>query len=205
MLNAYDPHIGVDLHTTNGTRHAYHVTYSPSLHPDTEAGLDGFLRNELFPHVTREIKSKHGWDYYYYGNAFGRQGAEPAWRTFDHRPRFNNNYLGLRNRLGILSEAYSYATFEERVLATLYFVEEILDYATEHADRVRSAVEAADGRSVVGETLSLRSVPQRSSERVTILMGEVDEVPHPETGEVMLLRRDVSNPDRHVRVRDLRR
>lgn len=193
MLNAYDPHIGVDLHTTNGTRHAYHLTYSPSLHPDTEAGLDGFLRDELFPHLTEEIRTKHGWDYYYYGNAFGPEGEDPAWRTFDHRPRFNNNYVGLRNRLAILSEAYSYATFEDRVLATLYFVEEILDYATENADRVRAVVEAADAESVVGQTLSLRSVPERSAEPVTILMGEVDEEAHPETGEVMLRRRDVSN------------
>ncbi|MGH7447605.1 MAG: M14 family zinc carboxypeptidase, partial [Longimicrobiales bacterium] len=29
MLARYDPHVGVDLHTTNGTRHAYHLTYSP--------------------------------------------------------------------------------------------------------------------------------------------------------------------------------
>jgi hypothetical protein len=194
MLNAYDPHVGVDLHTTNGTRHAYHLTYSPSLHPDTEAGLDGFLRRKLFPHLTEEIQAKHGWDFYYYGNAYGPEGEDPAWRTFDHRPRFNNNYVGLRNRLAILSEAYSYATFEERVLATLYFVEEILDFATDNADRVRAAVAAADASSVVGQTLSLRSVPERSAEPVTILMGEVDEVAHPETGEIMLLRRDVSNP-----------
>jgi hypothetical protein len=55
-------------------------------------------------------------------------------------------------------------------------------------------VEAADAGSVVGQTLSLRSVPERSAEPVTILMGEVGEVPHPETGEIMLHRRDVSSP-----------
>ncbi|HIF22656.1 MAG TPA: hypothetical protein EYQ27_12320, partial [Gemmatimonadetes bacterium] len=43
MMNAYDPHVGVDLHTTNGTRHAYHLTYSPPLHPNTPAAIDGVL------------------------------------------------------------------------------------------------------------------------------------------------------------------
>ena len=123
LFSDYDPHVAVDLHTTNGTQHAYHITYSPPLHPNTPAGIDDFLREGLLPHVTGEIRDKHGWEYYYYGNAFARGGGEPGWYTFDHRPRFNNNYIGLRNRIAILSEAYSYATFEERVLATLYFVE----------------------------------------------------------------------------------
>ena len=28
----YDPHVVIDLHTTNGTQHAYHLTYAPPLH-----------------------------------------------------------------------------------------------------------------------------------------------------------------------------
>jgi hypothetical protein len=191
MLTEYDPHVGVDLHTTNGTRHAYHLTYSPPLHPNTPRTIDAFLRQEWLPTVTERIKEQHGWDYYYYGNTSPRQ---PGWYTFDHRPRFNNNYLGLRNRMAILSEAYAYASFEDRVLATLWFVEEILHFAQEHAVEIRSITEAADNESVVGRTLAVRADFQRSDQEVTILMGEVVEEAHPETGEVMLLRRDVSTP-----------
>ena len=190
LFSRYDPHVSVDLHTTNGTRHAYHLTYSPPLHPNTPPGIDAFLRDGLFPHVTEEIRNKHGWEYYYYGNAFARGGGEPAWYTFDHRPRFNNNYIGLRNRIAILSEAYSYASFEERVLATLYFVEEILDYVHEHADEVRQVVADADSASVVGESLALRAAPERSAEPVDILMGAVVEEAHPLTGRPLLLRAD---------------
>ncbi|MEE3136521.1 MAG: M14 family metallopeptidase, partial [Gemmatimonadota bacterium] len=128
IMTEYDPHVAVDLHTTNGTRHAYHLTYAPPLHPNTPTAIDGLLRRRWLPEVTRLIKEKHGWDYYYYGNAGGRGGGS-GWRTFDHRPRFNNNYMGLRNRVAILSEAYAYASFEDRVLGSLWFVEEILDYA----------------------------------------------------------------------------
>ena len=35
LFSQYDPHVAVDLHTTNGTQHAYHLTYSPPLHPNT--------------------------------------------------------------------------------------------------------------------------------------------------------------------------
>ncbi len=190
LLNEYDPQLAVDLHTTNGTRHAYHLTYSPPLHPNTPAGIDAFLRQGLLPHVTGEIRDEHGWEYYYYGNAFAPGGGERGWYTFDHRPRFNNNYIGLRNRIAILSEAYSYATFEERVLATLYFVEEILDYVHEHSDEVRRIAADADAASVVGESLALRAVPERSEAPVDILMGAVVEEPHPLTGLPLLLRAD---------------
>ena len=190
LFSQYDPHVAVDLHTTNGTQHAYHLTYSPPLHPDTPAAIDAFLRDGLLPHVTDEVRDKHGWEYYYYGNASGRGGGERGWYTFDHRPRFNNNYIGLRNRIAILSEAYSYASFEERVLATLYFVEEILDYVHEHGDEVRRIVAEADAASVVGESLALRAAPERSVERVDILMGATVEEAHPLTGRPLLLRAD---------------
>ena len=190
LFNEYDPHVAVDLHTTNGTRHAYHLTYSPPLHPNTPPAIDAFLREGLLPHVTGEIREKYGWEFYYYGNAFARGGEAPGWYTFDHRPRFNNNYIGLRNRIAILSEAYSYATFEERVLATLYFVEEIVDYVHGHAAEVRRIVAEADAAGVTGDSLALRAVPERSAAPVDILMGATVEEVHPLTGRPLLLRAD---------------
>ncbi len=192
LLNQYDPHVGVDLHTTNGTRHAYHLTYSPPLHPNTPAAIDELLRGELLPYVTEQVRSKHGWEFYYYGNASTRGGDEMGWYTFDHRPRFNNNYIGLRNRLAILGEAYSYATFEDRVMASLWLTQEIVDFVRANAERVREVVAAADAENLVGQTLATRATFERSAERVDILMGEVDEEAHPLTGQIMLRRRDVS-------------
>lgn len=193
LLTEYDPHVVVDLHTTNGTRHAYHITYSPPLHPNTPATIDAFLRDRWLPTLTRSVKQKHGWDYYYYGNAFPR-GGEPGWYTFDHRPRFNNNYAGLRNRMGILSEAYAYATFQDRVMATLWFVEELLHFASAHTSEIRGIVVGADGESPVGQRLAVRAEPLRSPEPVSILMGEVTEERHPYTGRTILRRVEASVP-----------
>ena len=190
LFREYDPHVAVDLHTTNGTRHAYHITYSPPLHPNTPIEIDRLLREGLLPDVTERVRVKYGWEYYYYGNASARGSGERGWYTFDHRPRFNNNYVGLRNRIAILSEAYSYATFEERVLATLYFVEETLGYVHEHGDEVRRVVAAADAENVVGDSLALSARPRRSDARVDILMGATVEETHPLTGRPLLLRRD---------------
>ncbi|MDT8368256.1 MAG: M14 family metallopeptidase [Longimicrobiales bacterium] len=192
MLNAYDPEVGVDLHTTNGTRHAYHLTYSPPLHPGTAPEINEILRGTAFPAITERIREADGWEFYYYGNA-GRRNGELAWSTFDHRPRFNNNYLGLRNRVAILSEAYAYLTYEDRVRATYRFVEEILDWARDDAAAIREVVAAADA-PVVGRTLPTRAVPEPSDSLVEILMGDVVEEPHPYTGATILRRVDVVTP-----------
>jgi len=193
LMNAYDPHVSVDLHTTNGSYHAYHLTYAPPLHPNTPEPIVAFLRERWLPEVTSTIRDRDGWEFYYYGNV---NTGRPGWYTFDHRPRFNNNYVGLRNRMAILSEAYAYLTFEERVVATLRFVEEILAFAGQHASEIRSIVEDADADVVVGDVLTTRADFERSTEEVTILMGAVDEERHPYSGEVILRRRDEVTPTR---------
>ncbi|MFQ5570154.1 MAG: M14 family metallopeptidase [Rhodothermales bacterium] len=189
LFTRYDPHVVVDLHTTNGTYHGYHLTYSPPLHPNTPDGIDTYLRQVWLPAVTQRIKEEYGWDYYYYGNVPRR--GEPGWYTFDHRPRFNNNYTGLRNRFAILSEAYSYATFEERVLASLYFVEEILTFAHVHAGEIREITRRADAEPIIGRDLAVRARHKQSEEPVDILLGAVEAVKHPFTGATVLQRLDV--------------
>ncbi len=203
LMQRYDPHVLIDLHTTNGTFHAYHLTYSPPLHPNTDSAIVRHLRQQWLPAVTGSIRQKYGWDFYYYGNVpspespwAAPEGAERAWYTFDHRPRFNNNYVGLRNRFAILSEAYSYLTFEERILATQRFVEEILDYAAANAATIRRLTAQADARSLAGQTLAVRARPERSPQPVEILMGEVREERHPFTGEIMLRRLAARRPER---------
>ncbi len=194
--NRYDPHIVMDLHTTNGTRHAYRITYAPPLHPDTDPAIVELARNEMLPAITRSIKDKHGWDYYYYGNLPWRGvDAEPGWYTFSHQPRYLTNYVGLRNRLGLLSEAYSYATFEERIAATLRFVEEVADYAYRKASTLNRVVREADLADVAGSQLALAATFQRSKATVEILMGSVVEERNPYSGRPMLRRIDGSRPE----------
>ncbi|MGH9347093.1 MAG: M14 family metallopeptidase [Vicinamibacterales bacterium] len=195
FMTAYDPHVAIDLHTTNGTRHAYHLTYSPPLNPNTDPQIVTLLRSDWLPRITKAIKDKHGWDFYYYGNVMAPGGGERGWYTFDHRPRFGNNYVGLRNRFAILSEAYSYAIFPERIAATSRFVEQILDSVHRSAAEVRRITADLDARSVIGQQFALRARYHRS-EPVDILMGDVAEERNPHSGHVMLRRLDVRKPER---------
>ncbi len=191
MMKEYDPQLLVDLHTTNGSQHAYHLTYSPPLNPNTDPGISELLRERLLPAVTDSIRSHHGWEYYFYGNLPFRRNTEQGWYTFDHRPRFNNNYIGLRNRVAILSEAYAYATFRDRVLATRYFVNEIIEYSFDHVSEIEAVVAEADQRSIVGEQMAVRAEYERSDTKVNILLGETVNGKNPYSGAMIRERLDV--------------
>lgn len=140
MFAQFDPHVFMDLHTTNGSYHGYALTYSPSLHPAAMdpalAPAGPFTRDTLLPLIRERMRSRHRLETFDYGNFRGRDDVtsaqKAAWETYEHVPRFGTNYYGLRNRVSILSEAYSHDPFERRVLATYHYVRETLAAVAEH-------------------------------------------------------------------------
>ena len=106
-------------------------------------------------------------------------------------PRFHNNYVGLRNRFALLSEAYAYATFEDRIKVTNYFMEEALNFAHQNVDKHQ---EGRGGRRPRVASSARRSARARAIKRggiVDILMGEVEDETNPVNGACMNRRKDV--------------
>jgi hypothetical protein len=194
LLNDYDPQIMMDLHTTDGSRHAYHLTFETPNNPAVDANIN---RSSLdwMASIVSSIKSKYGWDFHAYGNVGGRQ-PERVWGTVEDLPRYSHNYWGLRNRFGILSETYSYLTFKDRVETDTRFLEELLNYASANASRIKQAAEDADKRSLIGQQLSLRSKLKRSPQMVEIIMGDTEDEVNPYSGRTMLRRLDVRKPEK---------
>lgn len=199
LVRAYtewDPHVVVDLHTTNGSYHGYHLTYSIPLSLTLPAELLDYHRGRMMPAISRALLERHGFRSYYYGN-FENHSPGPGqpetrvWWAFDHRPRAGQNYVGFRNRLTILSEAYSYLHFRDRVAVTEAFVEEILRYVDAHGGEImeltarldREFVEAAQGVDAlpIGVEYEIRPLP----EPVPILVGAVRTEVNPRNGREM--------------------
>jgi hypothetical protein len=180
LLTRYDPHVNVDLHTTDGSDHGYYLTYDPGGSPNTSAGITALLRDELFPTVTRAVKVKHNWDFFYYGGAATRGGERAWYGDLDlYKPRYTHTYFGIRNRLGILSETYSYAAFEDRIKASLWFVEEIVNFAARNGDAIQKATRAADAESIIGIEQSVRGKLSRFADPVAVVLADTKEVPNP--------------------------
>ncbi len=174
LLAAWDPHLFMDLHATNGSTHGYHLTYAPSLSTSVDPELDAFARDELLPEIRAAVLQRHGFRVFDYGN-FSRRG-ERSWSTYDHRPRFGTNYVGLRNRLGVLAEAYSYRSFEQRIAVTRAFVLETVGRAAARADRIRALCAAADERVRQGRASLHWDTRLAAGERAPVLVGEISKV-----------------------------
>ncbi|HEU4388425.1 MAG TPA: M14 family metallopeptidase, partial [Blastocatellia bacterium] len=202
VFNRWDPHVIIDLHTTNGSYHAYALTFSPALNPNTDSRIIAFTRGRLLPDISKNLLEKYRYRTYFYGNfsdGGGReqnpdQKAQPkAWITFDHRPRFGNNYVGLRNRIAILSEAYSYLDFRSRVDVTDKFVRTILLYVASHSADVVKLIRDADraaattmltGGNEHGFGIAFDKKP--SEHPVEILMSSVTRTTDPRNNRVRL-------------------
>ena len=114
-----------------------------------------------------------------------------TWRAFTPQPRIGQNHVGLRNRLTILSEAYSYLDFHGRIEVTAAFVEESLKYAATHAGEIHQLTWRIDQDTIrqglsgpplqLGVEYELKPLPKP----VTILLGEVTTVKNPRSGGEM--------------------
>ncbi|MEP6492599.1 MAG: M14 family zinc carboxypeptidase [bacterium] len=66
--------------------------------------------------------------------------------TYEALARYGTNYYGLRNRIAILSEAFSHDPFARRVASTYDFVTEILSYVAEHKTEVMNIGKQGDAK-----------------------------------------------------------
>jgi len=142
VLLRWDPVLLVDCHTTNGSYHEEPLTYSWPMNPNGDQNIRKYMQDKMMPALQTHFKEKYNFLAIPYGNFMGREMDQ--WRTFSHQPRFVTNYIGLRNRLSILIENYSYAEFKTRVHANYYYLKSVLDYCLIHREEIQKLVRNAD-------------------------------------------------------------
>lgn len=149
VILPWDPQLFVDLHTTNGTWHAYSLTWAPSYHSIGEYGPYDFVNNKMLPEITKQAKSKYNLDIGPFGDFSLREGWPPKnFYTYNHHPRYLVNQFGLRNRMAILSEAFAHERFYQRIYSTYSFVLEILEYTNTHAIEIMEVNKKAEQNAI---------------------------------------------------------
>ena len=185
MFVTWDPDVFVDLHTTNGSFHGYALTYSPSLHPAAMSGAlapaGAWTRDTLLPELRARVRARRNIETFDYGNFRGEfEGRDDptkltkgGWETYEHKPRFGTNYYGLRNRVSVLSEAYSHDPFARRVEATTVFVAELLSYVAEKRTTVLARTRGANAVAV-GASVPVRAAMTRTPFTAPILVEALE-------------------------------
>ena len=148
IYDTWDPAVMVDCHTTDGTRHGYLLTYAPPLEPIGQAGPTNYVRDQMLPALQRTLTNDYHEPIFVYGDV--DDPINPvSWDTYAPLGWYGTNYEGLRNRMAILSEAYSHASFQVRVQVTHDLLVEILKYAAAHADDIRRLERDADRQTTL--------------------------------------------------------
>ena len=181
LLNQYDPQVAMDLHTTDGSATSgFNMTYETSLNPNDSKVTSSLLRDVILPTITKAAKAKHNENWWYYGGVSGT-GDERGWRSDAElaKPRYTSTYFGVRNRLGILTETYSYASFEDRIKNTYWFLEETLDYVAKNGETVRKAVATAESELIIGQALSVRQELVKAPDLKPIVFAATASVRNP--------------------------
>ncbi|MCA8958171.1 MAG: hypothetical protein KDC87_18995, partial [Planctomycetes bacterium] len=198
LFQRIDPHLFMDLHTTNGSAHGYQLTYAPSLSTSLDPRLDAFVHERFIPAVRETMAKQYGYRVFDYGNFDRTDGGDPkSWTTYDHKPRCVFNYFGLRNRISMLSEAYSYLPFRDRALATRAFVLANLAELVRRKDELLKLCAAADRTLLAGQGKLGHASRLTDPVRGEVLVGKVER-----GAGRRLLATDVSRPvTMDVRVR----
>lgn len=137
MLDTWDTDVLIDTHTTNGSLHQYDLTYDIPHNPAANQNLVQWMRTEMLPRITSDMASQ-GFPTFYYGNFSNDQ---KRWESFGHEPRYSTEYMGLRGKIGILVESYSYASYQRRIDASYLFVDACLKQLTDNAKRLQTQLD----------------------------------------------------------------
>ena len=149
IINVWDPQLFVDLHTTNGTWHAWNLTWAPSYHYAGEQSTYEYTVNKILKPITETVKKKYDLNF----GPYGDYEVEESWPlknfyTYNHHPRYLVNQFGLRNRMAILSEAFAHERFYQRIYSTYSFVTEILEHTNDHAKEIISINKTAEQKAI---------------------------------------------------------
>ncbi|MCA9319702.1 MAG: M14 family metallopeptidase [Planctomycetes bacterium] len=143
------PDVFVDCHTTNGSIHAYEMTFDVPHNPASGPTRPiQFARDRMMPAIRQAVEARTGFRSFFYGNFRDQNDPESGWETYPAQPRYGSHYRGLTGRIDILLEAYSYAPFRTRTQVTYEFLREIFAYVQENRAWIRALTREAEADTI---------------------------------------------------------
>ena len=153
FFRAWWPDMFIDCHTTDGSLHAFDLTYDTS--HGNEALFSDFreLNRDLLNRVARQVEKRHGFRSTWYGNYVVEDDPTSGWHTYPALPRFGSHFRGLLGRIDVLLETYSYIDFERRCHVIGAWLLELFRYAAHNSKALRHATAAEEAHIIArGET-----------------------------------------------------
>jgi hypothetical protein len=147
LVADWRPHLHVDNHVTNGTDHAWVLTWMAAEAPLLDPAVDAWVGEHLPKVLTATADAGHPNGPYV--ALYDRENPEAGmdWSGIQ-LPRFSTGYFPLINRPSILIEMHAHKPFRDRVLANRDFMDALILEAGRAGPELIKAVETAESRVV---------------------------------------------------------
>jgi len=147
LVAEWRPHLHVDNHVTNGTDHAWVLTWMVAEAPLLDPAVDAWVGKHL--PVVLEATDAAGHPNGPYISLFERDAPEKgmSWAGIQW-PRYSTGFFPLLNRASILIEMHAHKPFRDRVLANRDFMDALILESGRAGAELIAAVATAEQRTV---------------------------------------------------------
>ncbi|MCB0481599.1 MAG: hypothetical protein KDC83_09210 [Flavobacteriales bacterium] len=152
IFHAYDPDVFIDTHTTNGSDHQYTLTVITSQISKMNPVLKQYVLGALEPTIYTNMKARNKEVIPYVNTVKGTPDKGIA--DFMETPRFSSGYATLFDCMAFITEAHKYKSFEDRVLHTHAFLEEMVRFGNENAKDIKGVRAEARKASLMQSTFA---------------------------------------------------
>lgn len=142
IFHALEPDVFVDNHVSNGADYQYTLTYISQMKERMAPSLRNLVYGSMLPEMTKNLRGDK-WDLFPYVELKGETPDEGIY-AFNDLPRYAMGYAGLFNSISFTVETHMLKPFPERVQATLAFMEELIDWTQNNANRIEHSRKKAN-------------------------------------------------------------
>jgi hypothetical protein len=146
LVSTWNPHLHVDNHVTNGSDHAWVLTWLVAEAPQLDPAIDAWVDDRLPDIMAATDAAGHPNGPYVSHVSRSDPAAGMIWDVA--QPRYSSGYFPLRNRVSILIEMHAHKPFRDRVYANRSFMEELILEVNDSGDELIKAVATAEARTV---------------------------------------------------------
>ncbi len=148
VLNKWDPHVTLDLHSMGRVQHGYSILYAPSYTPTGHPGPREYTQYDMLPWIKEHSEKEYGCMFYTHADYDWEDWPPKVWDPvkggYSVEAKFIVNAIGLRNRTSILTETPGHVGFEKRCFASYIFGLALLDFVVAKGAELMKVCKDAD-------------------------------------------------------------
>lgn len=142
IFNFLNPNIFVDTHTSNGADYQHIMTLITSQTDKMHPYIRDYTKDSLNPYLFASMKTS-GYDMVPYVHTF-EETPEGGIYDYLETPRYSTGYTNLFNTISFVTETHMLKTFEQRVVSTRDFLQNLIFYMQNNNEELIALKQKAD-------------------------------------------------------------